>query len=270
MEAADAVAMVGVQPVGPEQLAQVGVVAGRPLAPTGAVYACRDFVEKPDAQTARERLVTPGLPEGRYSGALRHLRVRPATAGLPAGAGGRPRDQQRGTRACRRPVDAAGAPPRAISAPPHRGDRVRHRYAGRLRPHVRRLRRELTEQAHRGLPRSRSGRYGRWTQARCVPDAAKGQTPATPDAVLSNDGLLAGAFGLLVGLLAAGHGDDAGAGQLADAVGADQVDEGLQLILGARTAPSTMLVRATSTTRPRNRLTRSTTSGASPAGRGRG
>ena len=34
-------------------------------------------------------------------------------------------------------------------------------------------------------------------------------------------------------LLAAGHGDHAGAGQFADAVGPGQFDEGLQLVLGA-------------------------------------
>ena len=58
------VAMVGMQDVGAEELPRVGVARGEPIA--GGVYLCTDFAEKPDAAAARKRLVTPGLPEGRF------------------------------------------------------------------------------------------------------------------------------------------------------------------------------------------------------------
>ena len=58
------VAMVGMQPVGPEQLSLVGVAAGRGLGE--GVYRCTDFVEKPDSDTARRRLVTADLGEDRF------------------------------------------------------------------------------------------------------------------------------------------------------------------------------------------------------------
>jgi UTP--glucose-1-phosphate uridylyltransferase len=57
-------AMIGVQPVDAAELSRVGTVAGEPLGK--GVYRCTDFVEKPDAATAAERLRTPGLPEGEY------------------------------------------------------------------------------------------------------------------------------------------------------------------------------------------------------------
>jgi len=57
-------AMVGMQPVGPEELPRVGIARGEPVA--GPVYRCVDFVEKPDLATARRRLVTPGLEPDRF------------------------------------------------------------------------------------------------------------------------------------------------------------------------------------------------------------
>jgi UTP--glucose-1-phosphate uridylyltransferase len=58
------VAMIGVQPVGPEALALVGVAGGEPIA--DRVYRCKDFVEKPDLATARRRLVSPDIPDGQF------------------------------------------------------------------------------------------------------------------------------------------------------------------------------------------------------------
>lgn len=57
-------AMVGMQTVGPEELAHVGVAAGAPLG--DRLYRCRDFAEKPDPAAARDKLVTPGLGEDRF------------------------------------------------------------------------------------------------------------------------------------------------------------------------------------------------------------
>lgn len=57
-------AMVGVQAVGPAELPCVGVVRGEPIGER--VYRCADFVEKPSADVAAQRLVTPGLPAGRF------------------------------------------------------------------------------------------------------------------------------------------------------------------------------------------------------------
>ncbi|MFP4053277.1 MAG: sugar phosphate nucleotidyltransferase [Phycisphaerae bacterium] len=59
-----AVAMVGVQTVGEQELAKVGVCAGEPL--DGRVYRCRALAEKPSLQQARRELATPGLPEGTW------------------------------------------------------------------------------------------------------------------------------------------------------------------------------------------------------------
>ena len=63
-EGAAAAAVVGMQPVGAEELSRVGVARGEPV--DGRLYRCTDFVEKPDEPTARQRLVTPGLEEGTY------------------------------------------------------------------------------------------------------------------------------------------------------------------------------------------------------------
>ncbi|HUS48036.1 MAG TPA: sugar phosphate nucleotidyltransferase, partial [Phycisphaerae bacterium] len=57
-------AMVGMQPVGPDELPRVGVAAGAPV--QGDIYRCTDFVEKPDLATARSRLATPGLETDRF------------------------------------------------------------------------------------------------------------------------------------------------------------------------------------------------------------
>ncbi len=57
-------AMVGMQVVGEDVLEKVGVARGRMLG--GGVYACDDIAEKPDAATARQRLVSTDLPEGQY------------------------------------------------------------------------------------------------------------------------------------------------------------------------------------------------------------
>ena len=57
-------AMIGMQPVGPEELPRVGVAGGEPVG--GRVYRCTDFVEKPALQVARQRLVTAELPSDRF------------------------------------------------------------------------------------------------------------------------------------------------------------------------------------------------------------
>ena len=59
-------AMVGMQPVGADELAAVGVATGR--ARGKGVLLCTDFVEKPDLATARSRLAAPGLPDDRFLG----------------------------------------------------------------------------------------------------------------------------------------------------------------------------------------------------------
>ncbi len=64
LERLEADAVIGMQPVGPEELPRVGVAGGDPLgSPRGGedLYRCRDFVEKPDLAAARRRLTTPGL-----------------------------------------------------------------------------------------------------------------------------------------------------------------------------------------------------------------
>jgi len=57
-------AMVGMQVVDESELSLVGAAAGEPVAPR--VYRCTCLIEKPDVETARRRLVTPGLSEGTY------------------------------------------------------------------------------------------------------------------------------------------------------------------------------------------------------------
>jgi len=57
-------AMVGVQIVRGETVERVGVCRGEPL--EGFVYRCTRIVEKPTLSAAREFLVTPGLPKGKY------------------------------------------------------------------------------------------------------------------------------------------------------------------------------------------------------------
>lgn len=57
-------AMIGMQPVGQEELPKVGAARGEPLG--GNVYRCTGFIEKPSAAQARKRLVTPHLPRGKF------------------------------------------------------------------------------------------------------------------------------------------------------------------------------------------------------------
>lgn len=57
-------AMVGVQEVGADELANVGAVRGLPLGER--VYRCEELIEKPDPAAAREKLATPGLAEDRF------------------------------------------------------------------------------------------------------------------------------------------------------------------------------------------------------------
>ncbi len=59
-----AAAVVAVQAVGAEALVRCGVGRGEPV--DDGLYRCVDFVEKPTVAQARDRLVTPGLPEGKY------------------------------------------------------------------------------------------------------------------------------------------------------------------------------------------------------------
>lgn len=60
-------AMVAMQAVGTEDLSRVGVARGKPQPDRGRnVYLCEDIVEKPSEQTARERLITPGIGEDRF------------------------------------------------------------------------------------------------------------------------------------------------------------------------------------------------------------
>ena len=63
-ETSDAETMIGVQVVGAEELAAVGVVAGQPAGER--LYRCTAMVEKPDLATARTALRTDGLAEDRF------------------------------------------------------------------------------------------------------------------------------------------------------------------------------------------------------------
>ena len=57
-------AMIGVHDVDEAVVHTMGVAAGIPV--TERAYHCTEFVEKPDRETARQRLCTIGLPDGRY------------------------------------------------------------------------------------------------------------------------------------------------------------------------------------------------------------
>jgi len=58
------VAMVGMQPVSVKEVPKVGVASG--LTIRDDLYRCVDLVEKPDANVARARLVTEGLPKDMF------------------------------------------------------------------------------------------------------------------------------------------------------------------------------------------------------------
>jgi UTP--glucose-1-phosphate uridylyltransferase len=60
----NAVAMIGVQQVSAGELSKVGVVGGTRIEEN--IYLCSSFVEKPTLKTARQKLVTNGLPEGNF------------------------------------------------------------------------------------------------------------------------------------------------------------------------------------------------------------
>jgi len=61
-DSSQAVAMIGVQQVSSRELSKVGVASGAKI--KADVYLCTNFAEKPDLQTARQSLITNGLPEG--------------------------------------------------------------------------------------------------------------------------------------------------------------------------------------------------------------
>ena len=63
-DSSDGVSMVGVQQVSTRQLSRVGVVSGNRLREN--TYLCTNFIEKPDPATARQTLVTGGLPDGMF------------------------------------------------------------------------------------------------------------------------------------------------------------------------------------------------------------
>jgi UTP--glucose-1-phosphate uridylyltransferase len=56
--------MIGMQPVSTEELSKVGVAGGIQIQQD--IYRCTDFAEKPDPLTARQKLVTDGLPKGTF------------------------------------------------------------------------------------------------------------------------------------------------------------------------------------------------------------
>jgi len=57
-------AMIGMQVVSPEALPNVGVARGRLV--KDRVYVCEDIIEKPSAETARQRLVSPEIGPEKY------------------------------------------------------------------------------------------------------------------------------------------------------------------------------------------------------------
>ena len=64
-----AAAMIGMQAVEESELPNVGAARGEPLAKDATsprLFRCTDFIEKPTTDQARQKLVTPGLPDGQY------------------------------------------------------------------------------------------------------------------------------------------------------------------------------------------------------------
>jgi UTP--glucose-1-phosphate uridylyltransferase len=56
----------GVQPTLERMLHLFGVIRGHPIDPAKGIYKAELIIEKPSIQTARDTLVTPGLPAGNY------------------------------------------------------------------------------------------------------------------------------------------------------------------------------------------------------------
>jgi UTP--glucose-1-phosphate uridylyltransferase len=59
-------AVTGVQPTLERLLHLFGVLSGSPIDAAKGIYKAELVVEKPSIETAREKLVTPGLPAGNY------------------------------------------------------------------------------------------------------------------------------------------------------------------------------------------------------------
>ena len=59
-------ALTGVQPTIEKLLYLFGTIKGRPYDIDKGIFEAELIIEKPDVQTARDRLVTPGLPAGNY------------------------------------------------------------------------------------------------------------------------------------------------------------------------------------------------------------
>jgi len=59
-------AVTGVQPTLERLLHLFGTIRGQPVDPAKGVYKAELIIEKPSIETAREKLVTPGLPAGNY------------------------------------------------------------------------------------------------------------------------------------------------------------------------------------------------------------
>ena len=59
-------AMIGVQTVGPAELSRVGTLGGEPVDADQKVFRATAFIEKPGAELARRKLVTPGLGEDEF------------------------------------------------------------------------------------------------------------------------------------------------------------------------------------------------------------
>jgi len=55
-----------VQPTLERQLHLFGTIRGQPIDPQKGIYKAELIIEKPSIETAREKLVTPGLPAGNY------------------------------------------------------------------------------------------------------------------------------------------------------------------------------------------------------------
>src|SRR5258708_25590051 len=59
-------AVTGVQPTVERMLHQFGTIQGDPVDAARGIYRAGSIIEKPTIETARQKLVTPGLPAGNY------------------------------------------------------------------------------------------------------------------------------------------------------------------------------------------------------------